>query len=102
MGYSADGGARYTIVIIPEQGQVFSGRYLLLAPLGAGGIGTVFKATQLDCDRLVALKIIHADLAIDEDMRKRFIKEARALNSLRHENIVTVYHVGLSDDGLPY
>ncbi len=81
---------------------VFGGRYLLLAALGAGGIGTVFKATQLDCDRLVALKIIHAEVAADEDMRKRFIKEARALSQVHHENIVNVYHVGLSDEGLPY
>lgn len=74
------------MAVIPEQGQVFSGRYLLLAPLGAGGIGTVFKATQLDCDRIVALKIIQSELAADDDMRKRFIKEARALNELHHDN----------------
>lgn len=86
----------------PEPGQVFSERYQLLETLGTGGIGTVFKALQLDCDRLVALKILHPEISADADMRKRFVKEAKALNELHHEGIVTIYHIGVSEDGLPY
>ncbi|MBX9687450.1 MAG: serine/threonine protein kinase [Candidatus Obscuribacterales bacterium] len=83
-------------------GEIFNERYELLETLGSGGLGTVFKALQLDCGRIIALKILHADLASDADLRRRFLLEARALNSLKHANIVTVYHIGISGEGLPY
>lgn len=86
----------------PQPGEVFNRRYELQEVLGRGGIGTVFKALQLDCNRVVALKILHPEWAADEDFKKRFIREARALNELRHTGIVTIYHIGLADTGLPY
>jgi serine/threonine protein kinase len=86
----------------PRVGETFCGRYQLEEVLGTGGIGTVFKAQQLDCRRTVAVKILHPDLSSDEDFKRRFLREARALNELRHTGIVTVYHIGISDSGLPY
>jgi serine/threonine protein kinase len=87
---------------LPKTGQVFNNRYKLLELLGTGGIGSVFKANQIDCDRIVALKIIHPEIMQDEDMQRRFLQEAKALNELQHSGIVSVYHVGQSEAGLPY
>lgn len=83
-------------------GEIFEQRYELLEILGAGGIGTVFKANQLDAGRLIALKILHRNFADDEEFTARFKREGQALSLLHHENIVTVYHLGLSAEDVPY
>jgi len=87
---------------VPSIGDVIEQRYELLSLLGAGGIGTVFKAKQLDADRLVALKVLHPQIVVDEEFKIRFLREAQALGKLSHPNIVTVYHMGVSQEGLPY
>lgn len=83
-------------------GDVFDDKYELLAELGSGGIGTVYKARQLDCNRIVALKILHPHIAIDEEFRIRFMREAQALSRLSHVNIVTVYSLGVFQESTPY
>lgn len=88
--------------MMPKIGQIFDGRYELLEELGAGGVGRTFKAKQLDLGRTVALKICHPHLAEDEDFRSRFLREAQSLNEFQHLNIVTLYHIGLSESGIPY
>lgn len=84
----------------PRSGDIFNGRYQLLEVLGAGGVGTVFKAVQIDCNRTIALKILHPESSSDDDFKKRFVREARVLNELQHTGIVTVYHAGISESGL--
>ncbi len=86
----------------PKIGQTFDGRFELLAELGSGGMGSVFKANQLDARRVVAIKIMHAGLGERDDFADRFLREAKALSVLQHENIVTVYHMGLSTDNFLY
>ena len=86
----------------PQVGETFNRRYELEAVLGTGGIGTVFKARQLDCDRKLALKILHPDVAGDEEFKKRFLREAKVLARLSHPGIVTVYHIAVSGRGLAY
>ncbi|MBX9571277.1 MAG: serine/threonine protein kinase [Candidatus Obscuribacterales bacterium] len=85
-----------------KPGQIFDDKFELQAVLGAGGIGAVYKAKQLDCDRTVALKLLHSHIAEDEEYRARFLREAKALSRLQHPNIVMVYHLGLSFSGSPY
>jgi serine/threonine protein kinase len=85
-----------------KSGELFEQRYELLETLGVGGIGTVFKARQVDSNRTVALKIMHTEFAEDEVFQKRFLREGRSLNKLSHPNIVSVYHLGISEQGLPY
>lgn len=67
------------------------GPYEIIAPLGAGGMGQVFRARDPRLDREVALKILHTEVAGDPDRQRRFSQEARAASSLNHPNIVTVH-----------
>jgi serine/threonine protein kinase len=82
-------------------GEVFEEKYKIEEILGSGGIGTVYRAVQLDCQRNVALKILH-QYALDDEYQARFIQEAQALSRLSHANVVTVYNLGLSQSGIPY
>ena len=67
--------------------------YEILAPLGAGGMGEVYRARDTRLDREVALKILPPDLAHDPQRRSRFLTEAKAVAALNHPNIVTVYSI---------
>ncbi len=75
--------------------------YEILAPLGAGGMGEVFRARDTRLDREVAIKALPADFANDADRLKRFEQEARATSATNHPNILTVYDIG-QHTGAPY
>jgi serine/threonine protein kinase len=63
------------------------GPYEILSPLGAGGMGEVYKAKDTRLDRIVAVKVLPSHVASDPDLRQRFEREARAVSSLSHPNI---------------
>ena len=86
----------------PKVGEIFDGKYEILEILGSGGIGRVYKALQLDCQRILALKILYEETAADEELKERFVREAQALSQVRHENVVSVYHLAVSANGMPY
>ncbi len=86
----------------PKVGQVFQNRYLILAELGKGGSGLVFKANQVDVDRLVAIKTLRAEKRGESETVARFFREFRLLSTLSHPHIMTVYGVSLDDDSSPY
>jgi CHASE2 domain-containing sensor protein len=73
--------------------------YRIESPIGRGGMGVVYRATQLSLDRPVALKLIAADRAQDPVFRERFKRESRLAASIEHANVVPVYEAG-EDDGL--
>lgn len=75
------------------------GPYEIVAPLGAGGMGEVYKARDTRLDRTVAIKVLPEHLAKWEDLRARFEPEARAVASLNNPNICTSYGIG-SQDGV--
>jgi serine/threonine protein kinase/HAMP domain-containing protein len=77
------------------------GRYRILEKLGRGGMATVYRATDPDIGRELAIKFLHASLCEDGEYRSRFLQEARAAGGLSHPNIVTVHDVG-EIDGRPY
>src|SRR5271157_2993821 len=77
------------------------GPYELQSPLGAGGMGEVYCARDTRLDRTVAIKILPAHLSSNSEARQRFEREARAISSLNHPNICTLYDVG-HQDGMDY
>lgn len=80
----------------PLLGQSVGG-YLIHARVGKGGMGTVYMASQLSMDRVVALKILSERLVKRKDFVSRFISEARSAGRLNHPNIVQVHDVGKAD-----
>jgi beta-lactam-binding protein with PASTA domain/predicted Ser/Thr protein kinase len=82
-----------TLAHVPV-GQLLDGRYRVEAHLARGGMATVYLGTDTRLDRTVALKIMHAELANDEDFVRRFVAEARSVARLSHPNVVTVYDQG--------
>ena len=79
-------------------GAVFAG-HRIEGVAGRGGMGTVYRATHIALDHLVALKVIAADLNSDPSFRERFKSESRIAVSLRHPNVVPIHHAG-EEDGL--
>jgi len=70
------------------------GPYEIVAPIGAGGMGEVYKARDTRLERTVAIKILPAALAADPDFKARFEREARSISALNHPNICTLFDVG--------
>src|SRR4051812_2986214 len=66
-------------------------KYEVLTYIATGGMGTVYKALDVDLGRLVALKVLQHDLAAKPKVLERFRREARSAARLNHENIVTIY-----------
>ena len=70
------------------------GPYEIVAPLGAGGMGEVYRARDTRLDRNVAIKVLPGNLSTDPERRQRFEREAKAISSLNHPNICTIYDIG--------
>jgi serine/threonine-protein kinase len=75
-------------------GRLLDGRYAVTARIAHGGMATVYLAMDTRLDREVALKVMHAELARDDDFVRRFIGEAKSVARLSHQNVVAVYDQG--------
>jgi len=75
-------------------GQLLDGRYRVASSIAHGGMAAVYLGVDTRLDRTVAIKIMHAELAADEDFVARFIREARSVAQLSHPNVVAVYDQG--------
>src|SRR4051794_30863151 len=85
----------------PIVGTCLSGRYRLDVQIGTGGMSTVYRAFDQTLERVVAVKLMHREVATDSDQLERFRREARAVAQLSHPHIVGVIDAG-EDDGRPY
>ena len=79
-------------------GKRISGRYEILGLLGGGGMSTVYLAQDIILDRPVAIKVLRQDFSDEDELRKRFQREALSATSLVHPNIVNIYDVGEDGD----
>jgi tRNA A-37 threonylcarbamoyl transferase component Bud32/tetratricopeptide (TPR) repeat protein len=77
------------------------GPYEIIAMIGAGGMGEVYKARDTRLDRTVAIKVLTRDKVADPERKRRFLQEARTVSALNHPNIVTLYDIA-SDGGIDY
>ena len=77
------------------------GPYQIDAPLGAGGMGEVYKATDTRLDRTVAIKVLPEHVANDPDLKQRFEREARTVAALNHPHICTLHDIG-NQDGIDF
>ena len=86
---------------MPYPAETQFGPYKIIALLGSGGMGEVYRARDTRLLRDVALKVLPASFTNDPERLRRFEQEARAVAALNHPNIVSVYDVG-TDDGVHY
>ena len=77
------------------------GPYEILSPIGAGGMGEVYKARDTRLDRTVAIKVLPEHVAADPDLKQRFEREAKTISSLNHPHICTLHDIG-NQDGVDF
>lgn len=83
--------------------EILNGQFQIIQKIGTGGMGSVYKASQPEMNRMVAIKILHPKLAGRKDLTSRFRREARAMSQLTHPNTVKVFMYGeLEEDGSLY
>lgn len=86
----------------PVAGSIIAGKYEVLSVVGGGAMGLVYKARHTLMKRIVAVKVLRPNMALDETTVSRFQKESEALSVLDHPNILTVFDFGLNELGQPY
>ncbi len=83
-------------------GQLLDGKYLISKKLGEGGMGSVYMGEHVAVGRRVAIKLLHSFLVTNEEVVKRFFREARAAAAIAHRNIIDVLDMGVTAGGEPY
>ncbi|MDI7269671.1 MAG: serine/threonine-protein kinase, partial [Myxococcota bacterium] len=81
---------------------LLDGKYRVVRQIGEGGMGTVHEAVHTLIDRRCAVKFLHPEIARDEQMVKRFLREAKAAAAIGHAGIVHVYDIGTTPHGMPF
>ncbi len=103
VGTATPASGRSELSSLPEiaAGANIGGRYEVIRRLGEGGMGAVYEAEHTAIQRRVALKVLHAEFGRNPSVVERFLQEARAVNAVRHRNVVEVMDFGV-DDGRPW
>lgn len=85
-----------------DSGSIIDGRYILRREVGRGGVCVVYEAEHIHTGRLVAVKVLLPDLAVNDEARGRVLGEARALGGVRHPCVVEVLDAGVTEQDEPY
>lgn len=88
------GPAIVELPALDETGTTIGGRYLVLGLLGVGGMGAVYKATDLELDEIVALKMLRRELSATPGMIERFRQEVKLARRVTHPNVVRTFDLG--------
>jgi serine/threonine-protein kinase len=86
----------------PWAGAIIDGRYRLTEKLGEGGMGTVYKVEHVRMGKVLALKVLRPEIAVDKKIKQRFHQEARVVSKLSHPNTIQVFDFGELEDGSLY
>lgn len=97
-----DGTVLTPVTSEPSVGSIIAGKYEVLSIIGGGAMGLVYKARHTLMKRVVAVKVLRPNMALDETTVSRFQKESEALSVLDHPNILKVFDFGLNEQGQPY
>jgi len=82
--------------------QVIAGRFRLECEIGRGGMGTVYRASHLGLERVVAVKVLKPEFSADREVAERFMREARTMARLRHPRAAMIFDAGHLADGRPF
>jgi serine/threonine protein kinase len=93
---------RESTVAPTRVGEVIDGRWRLVARLGGGGMGEVYRAEHVSLGRVVAVKVLRAELASSAMYARRVLREGQAATLVSHPNIVRVEDLGIDEKGMPY
>lgn len=97
-----DGTLLVSVVQDPLLGTTLAGNYEIQEVIGHGGMGVVYKARHALMDRIVAIKMLQAQLISDSMSVKRFQQESQSASRISHPNVITVYDFGISPSGQPF
>jgi eukaryotic-like serine/threonine-protein kinase len=103
LGAASDTFPKTEDQVIPGDGDVgrlIDGRYRILSRIGEGGMGSVYRAQHVRMGKIIALKLMHPDVARKRNAVERFRREAQAVSKLDHPNIISVFDSGECEDGL--
>src|SRR5688500_1911501 len=92
--YKVTGVQTCALPILVTEGTILAGRYEILAPLGKGGMGMVYKARDRELDEIVALKVLRPEIARSGDMARRFRSEIKIARKIRHRNVCGIHEFG--------
>src|SRR5688572_24113866 len=84
------------------RGTVLSGKYKVGRELGRGGMAAVYRATNIDIDKQVAIKLLAGHLSTSQTVVERFLREARAVSKIKSPHICDVFDSGRLEDGTPF
>ena len=85
-----------------EPGTLIEGKYEILGKMGEGGMGAIYKVRHRLLDEIRVVKVMRPQVAVDEELKLRFVEEAKTATRLKHPNIGTIHDFALDDDGTAY
>ena len=87
---------------MPEPGTLIEGKYEILGKIREGGMGSIYKVRHKLLDEIRVIKVVRPEMVADEELKRRFVEEAKTATRLKHPNIGTIHDFALDEDGTAY